>query len=557
MEFFEKAVAVRLKSNLDKYLVAGDDHETVRQSSSSASATTRAAGWLIEHVESNSHVIRLKSCYGRYLTATNTPLLFGMTGNKVIQSVAENTKDLSIEWQPVRDGFQFKMKSSGGTYLRANGAMPPWRNTVTHDGSFTSATNNCILWDVEAIDIPDDEEDDTNNNDDHNLSIVSSFPTASPELSGRELGSPISVHSSRLSPRSPTLSMMKLFWNSKSRINSIGVPRSFHLEKLPLFRLKFSMKLIKQKRLIVEDSGPPVRDLLRNATAVRLRSRHGKFLHADYDQESVSQDRHGTAKNNFWSVEFVENTPDNVTIIRLKSCYNKYLTASNHPFLLGMTGKKVLQTVPSRLDSSVEWEPLGKGRQVKLKTRYGHYLRANGGLPPWRNSVTHDIPNRSATQDWIMWQIDVVDMSGQSTPPRLPLHLVPYADSFTSSEPGSPSTNWSKSPTFSNQESIDSPLKREEGRAIYYHVVSNDFEESDEDEHGFCISFKGNRVNELTRKLEEETRLHNITVCSPSPLDGKLYPLQLELPPNNFTMKVVVVPNSSSSQGEKQFRIKG
>ncbi|KVH96133.1 Actin cross-linking [Cynara cardunculus var. scolymus] len=525
MEFFEKAVAVRLKSSLDKYLVAGDDHETVRQSSSASA--TRAAGWLIEHVESNGHVIRLKSCYGRYLTATNTPLLFGMTGNKVIQSVAENTKDLSIEWQPVRDGFQFKLKSSGGTYLRANGAMPPWRNTVTHDGSFTSATNSCILWDVEAIDIPDDEED----NNDRNLSIVSSYSSASGELSGRELGSPISVHSSRFSPRSPTLSMMK---------------------KLPLFRLKFSMKLIKPRRL-VEESGPPVVELLRNTKTVRLRSRHGKFLHADYDQESVSQDRHGTTKNNYWSIEFVENTPDNVTIIRLKSCYGKYLTASNHPFLLGLTGKKVLQTVPSRLDSSVEWEPLGRGKQVKLKTRYGHYLRANGGLPPWRNSVTHDIPHRTATQDWIMWQIDITVQSPPA--PRLPLQLVPYADSFTSSEPGSPSTNWSKSPTFSNQESIDSPLKREEGRAIYYHVVSDDFEDSDEDEHGFCISFKGNRVNELTRKLEEETRLHNITVCSPSPLDGKLYPLQLELPPNNFTMKVVVVPNSS--QGERQLRIKG
>ncbi|GKF30897.1 actin cross-linking protein, partial [Tanacetum coccineum] len=40
---------------------------------------------------------------------------------------------------------------SSGTYLRANGAMPPWRNTVTHDGSFTSAMNNWILWEVDVV----------------------------------------------------------------------------------------------------------------------------------------------------------------------------------------------------------------------------------------------------------------------------------------------------------------------------------------------------------------------------------------------------------------------
>ncbi|RHN41155.1 hypothetical protein MtrunA17_Chr8g0363011 [Medicago truncatula] len=46
-------------------------------------------------------------------------------------------------------------------------------------------------------------------------------------------------------------------------------------------------------------------------------------------------------------------------------------------------GQKVIQTLPRRLDSSVEWE----GAQVKLKTRYGNFLRGNGGLLPWRNSV--------------------------------------------------------------------------------------------------------------------------------------------------------------------------
>ncbi|KAL4569577.1 hypothetical protein LXL04_025218 [Taraxacum kok-saghyz] len=530
MEFFEKAVAVRLKSHLDKYLIAGEDLETVRQSRSSASS--RASRWLVEHVESNDHVIRLKNCYGRYLTATNTPFFFGTTGNKVVQSLTQNTRDLAIEWQPVRDGFQFKLKSFAGTYLRANGAMPPWRNTVTHDGSFTSSANNWILWDVEAVDVTEDEDDN------NHLSIVPYTSSVSDERSGLELASPISVQTPRFSPRHHhhTLSLIK---------------------KLPHFRLNFSIKVIKPKHLLIqEDPGPPIMDLLRNAKAVRLRSHHGKFLHANDDHESVSQSRSLTARNNVWTLEFVNDTPDNVTIIRLKSCYDKYLTASNHHFLLGMTGKKVLQTLPNRLDSSVEWEPMGTAKKVKLKTRYGHYLRANGGLPPWRNSVTHDIPYRSATQGWIMWQIEVVDIPLQlpAPPPATSMQVVPRSDSINSSGSNSPSTIWSKSPTFWNQESIDWPLKREEGRAIYYHVASDDFGETDDNTQGFCISFKGKEVNELTRTLEQETRLHNITVCSQSPLDGKLYPLQLQLPPNNATMKVVVVQNPF--QGEKRFRLR-
>ncbi|XP_071692947.1 uncharacterized protein [Rutidosis leptorrhynchoides] len=521
MEFFEKAVAVKLKSHLDKYLIAGDDYQTVYQSRTARS--TRPARWLIEHVD--NHVIRLKSCYGRYLTACSTPVLLGTAGNKIIQSVTENTRDLSIEWQPIRDGFQFKLKSCVGTYLRANGAMPPWRNTVTHDGSFTSSMNNWILWDVEPVDVMEDDCVVANNC----LVLVPSFPE-SDNVSGSGFGS---GQSSGSSPRS--------------------LPQS-RKKKLPHFRLHLPsmLTMIKQRKqqLIQHQQQPESPSLtdLRNAKMVRLKSHHGKYLHANHDQVNVSQDRNKGSNSNRWIIEFVDDTPDDVTIVRFKSCYNKYLTASNHHFLLGMTGNKVVQSVPSRLDSSVEWEPITEGKQVKFKTRYGHYLRANGGLPPWRNSVTHDIPHRTITQDWIMWQIEFVETVADS------MQLVPYSGSFSSTETSSPSTNRSKSPTFSNHESIDSPLKREEGRAIYYHVVSEDVGEIDENSQGFCVSFKGNGVNELTRMLEEETRLHNITVCSQSPLDGKLYPLRLQLPPNNVTMKVVVVQNSK--EGEKQYRFK-
>lgn len=167
---------------------------------------------------------------------------------------------------------------------------------------------------------------------------------------------------------------------------------------------------------------------------VRLRSHHDKYLLADDDREGVYQDRVGNYKNARWSVEIVEHA----TTVRLKSCYGKYLTASNHPFLLGATGKKVLQTLPSRLDSSLEWEPIREGVQVRLKTRYGQYLRANGGLPPWRNSVTHDIPHRTKTTNWVLWDVDLVELRPQPPPPSPKEILEEEPNVCTNSTPHSP-----------------------------------------------------------------------------------------------------------------------
>ena len=154
-------------------------------------------------------------------------------------------------------------------------------------------------------------------------------------------------------------------------------------------------------------------DLFRNAKTVRLRSHHEKYLTANADGESVSQSRNGASKEARWTVEKSENG----RTIRLKSVHNRYLTASNEPFLLGMTGCKVTQTVPAHShDSSLEWEPVRDGFQVRLKTAYGRFLRANGGLPPWRNSVTHDVPHRTATQDWVLWDLDVVEICPSFSP---------------------------------------------------------------------------------------------------------------------------------------------
>lgn len=56
----------------------------------------------------------------------------------------------------------------------------------------------------------------------------------------------------------------------------------------------------------------------------------------------------------------------------------------------------------------------------------------------------------------------------------------------------------------------------------------------------------GNGVEKLTHKLEEEMGLEGIIVYTRSPLNGNLYPLLLQLPPNNASMHVVLVLASST-----------
>lgn len=499
MEFFNKTKAVKLRGSHDKYLVADDDKETVRQSRNGSS---RRARWLVESVDGDPRAIRLRSCHGGYLVSSDVPFLLGMTGNRVVQGKQGEVHDGLTHWEPVRDGFQVKLRAFGGTFLRANGGMPPWRNSVTHDQPHVGSTQQWILWEVESVDVPENE-----GLTDY-LSMMSNVSSVSDDV-WDESGnlSPISVQSFN-SPRFSALS-----------INS------------PSFAKKRGM------------------DLFANAKAVRLRSHHGKYLHAEGDEESVSQSRKASSKNTHWSVEPV---PGSDSLIRLKSCYGKYLTASNQPFLLGMTGRKVLQTKPAgRLDSSFEWEPIGNEKsQVKLRTRYGHFLRANGGLPPWRNSVTHDIPNRTATQDWILWEVDVVEIVNGSPHPKGDagqVRSVQHLDSFASD-----SSQSSKSHSFGGQESSDSvvssPPKAMDGRTIYYHIADA-YGNVDETAEELSITFKENGVEELTKKLEEELGLEDITVCSRSPLNNKLYPLRLQLPPNNATMHVVVVESSSKAAG--------
>ncbi|KAF8087771.1 hypothetical protein N665_0568s0031 [Sinapis alba] len=191
-------------------------------------------------------------------------------------------------------------------------------------------------------------------------------------------------------------------------------------------------------------------EIFKKAKTVRLRSYHDKYLLADedslnQDREGRSMNREGRSMNARWTVEVVEEA----NVIRLKSCFR-------------MTGKRVTQKLPRRLDSSTEWEPLNGNPLEKVWTVSLRY----GGLPLWRNSVTHDIPHMSTTQDWVLWDIDILKSRKKRSPP-------------------------------------------------------------------------------LKQKLEEETGLNNISICSKNPLNGKLYPLRLHLPPNNTKMHVVLFPSSS------------
>ncbi|XP_014496859.2 uncharacterized protein LOC106758449 [Vigna radiata var. radiata] len=283
-------------------------------------------------------------------------------------------------------------------------------------------------------------------------------------------------------------------------------------------------------------------EVFEKAQVVRLRSRHDKYLLADNDKEAVYQDRNGIYKNAKWSVEIVQGT----NWIRLKSCYEKYLTASNMPFLLGATGKKVIQTLPTRLNSSLDWEPVREGAYVRLKTRYGQFLRANKGLPPWKNSITHDIPHRSSTTNWILWDVDLVQLRPQQPPKPISLPP-PVLESPSHSPPDDDSFSiYLKSPSNQGEDFLEAASPIKDGRIVFYNVENGDASNSNESEEKF-FSFQGSSVEDLKEKLKEETGHDDIVVCCRNPFNAELHPLRLQLPPNNSDMHVVVITPSCNA----------
>ncbi|KAJ3670150.1 hypothetical protein LUZ60_010474 [Juncus effusus] len=317
-------------------------------------------------------------------------------------------------------------------------------------------------------------------------------------------------------------------------------------------------------------------ELFQRAKTVRLKSRHDKYLFADEDETHVSQDRNGASPNARWSVETISHGGTEPHFLRFKSRYGRYLTASNEPFLMGVTGRKVLQTtVTGRPDSSVEWEPVREGFQVRLKTRYGNYLRANGGLPPWRNSVTHDVPHRTSTQDWVLWDVEIVEIltpkpdmtihnslpAEKNRPERNSVHGSFHGDVRPVHQPAMDQRRSEKesvhdepgaygpagSSKFNRLESSDSfnlPIRKVEGREIYYKIADQNGN-VDEAFEGHHITFNGSSLEELAEKLKEETGLDEIILCNKNILTGRLVAMRLHLPPNNREMHVVVVEASS------------
>lgn len=159
MEFFTKSSTVILRSHTEKHLSASSDHFTIQQSRH----PTRYAFWRVEPVQNNPTLIRLKNHQTqKYLTASTSPyLLGGMSGKRVIQSFPHSPSP-STHWKPVRDGFQIKLCSADGTFLRANSGSSPWRNSVTHDNKGGSICGGMmkgwLLWDVVKVEIGEEEE---------------------------------------------------------------------------------------------------------------------------------------------------------------------------------------------------------------------------------------------------------------------------------------------------------------------------------------------------------------------------------------------------------------
>lgn len=191
-------------------------------------------------------------------------------------------------------------------------------------------------------------------------------------------------------------------------------------------------------------------ELFQNAKTVRLRSVKDRYLVAENDQETVSQDRDGSSNKSVWTVEIggEEN------FVRFKSCYGTYLAATNTIFVPWVAGKMVVkQFLPEPTDMSItDWEPLRDGFQVRLRTRSGSLLRPNGGLPPWRNTITHDIP-RSRLEEKVLWSIDVAE------PLPAPTQSLSEIMTFQRSVSTASKLKFLKAPTFRKSSSISAGCK--------------------------------------------------------------------------------------------------
>jgi hypothetical protein len=92
--------------------------------------------------------------------------------------------------------------------------------------------------------------------------------------------------------------------------------------------------------------------------------------------------------------------------------------------------------------------------------------------------------------------------------------------------------------------SVPVTLHKVEGRLIRYQI-GDDNGDVDDDDEGHSFTFNGTCLEELRERLQEETGLKDVIICSRSPINRKLMPLRLQLPPNNNAMQIVLVQESS------------
>lgn len=191
-------------------------------------------------------------------------------------------------------------------------------------------------------------------------------------------------------------------------------------------------------------------ELFQNAKAVRFRSVKDRYLVAETDQETVTQDRDGTNNKSVWTVE----SGNDENFIRFKSCYGTYLAATSTTFVPWVAGKFVVkQVIPDPIDMTMtEWEPLRDGFQVRLRSRAGTLLRPNGGLPPWRNTVTHDVP-RTRSEEKVLWSVDVTEVLPAPTQSLSEIMALQRSVSTSSK------LRFLKTPTFRKSSSISAGCK--------------------------------------------------------------------------------------------------
>ncbi|XP_024388378.1 uncharacterized protein [Physcomitrium patens] len=334
-------------------------------------------------------------------------------------------------------------------------------------------------------------------------------------------------------------------------------------------------------------------EFFKDVHSVRLLTQNGKYLWAAEDRNSVALRRGENTYGVDWRVEVV---PERNTI-RLKSVYDLYLKPSDYASALGFTGRKIRQSFASKADSSLEWEPVRSDSCVKFTAKGDKFLRANGGVPPYRNTVTYDVPMRKSKQHEVLWTVVVVKLKDplrlqlknsplasptlynaaklKLSPPRISKVEISDHDQYSPPEPvrrpqlprnpepgvkypptshHSSCSEWSsppasppsrRRPTKTPEPSKDVPKpKQSELRRIYYSVAEDNGEVlAHDDETSGTLLFEGSTIDELAHELQRMTGIDDIILCMKNPLSTKLY--KMRLPANRAPLCVVIVRQNS------------